>query len=117
MSEAALSPERVRALAERGEVQLVDVRTEEERDAAHVPGSRHIPLDRVEEAAGELERDQPVIFYCRSGDRSSMAAEAFRASGWDSHNMEGGILAWSEGGLPLEPEGGEIISPSGLPPK
>jgi rhodanese-related sulfurtransferase len=37
-----------------------------------------------------------------------MVAAAFRESGWDAHNMEGGLRAWEEQGLPLEPESGHI---------
>lgn len=109
-----LTAEQVR---EQAEAQLVDIRTDEERQAAHIPGSMHIPLERLEESAGELDRDRPLVLYCRSGDRSAMAAEAFSASGWDATSLQGGILAWSEQGLPLEPEDGDVISPSGLPPK
>jgi rhodanese-related sulfurtransferase len=44
-----------------------------------------------------------------------MGAEALRASGWDAHNMAGGMLAWAERGLPLEPEGGEVLDRPTLP--
>lgn len=111
-----ITPERARELVEAG-AQLVDVRTQAERDAAHIAGDRHIPLELVSESAHELERERPVVFYCRSGERSGMVAEAFRASGWDAHNLEGGLVAWAEAGLPLEPEDGEVIRPSGLPPR
>jgi rhodanese-related sulfurtransferase len=111
-----LTPERVRELAESGEAQIVDVRTEAEHEAAHVAGDAHLPLELVSEAANQLDQGRPVVFYCRSGDRSALAAEAFRASGWDASSMEGGLVAWAEAGLPVEPEDGEVISPSGLPP-
>lgn len=112
-----IAPERVKELLDGGQAQVVDVRTPEEREAARLPGSAHVPLDRLEDAAGELDKDRAVIFYCRGGDRSALAAEAFRASGWDATSMRGGIVAWAEGGLPVEPEDGEIVSPSGLPPR
>ena len=112
-----LAPERVRELAEGGEAQIVDVRTEGEHDAGHIADDVHLPLERVSESAEELDKGRPLVFYCRSGDRSAMAAEAFRASGWDATSMEGGLAAWAEAGLPLEPEGGEVTSPSGLPPR
>jgi len=50
-----------------------------------------------------------VVFYCRSGDRSTMPAEAFRASGWEAYTIEGGLTAWAEAGQPLEPEDGEVV--------
>lgn len=111
-----LEPARVRKLIAEG-AQVVDVRTEDEREAARVPGSIHIPLERLQESADRLDRDRPVVFYCRGGDRSRLAADAFAASGWDAATMAGGIAAWKEQGLPLEPEDGEVRAPSGLPPR
>ena len=64
--------------------------------------------------AEEIPRDRPVIFYCRSGNRSSMAAAAFREAGYDAHNLGGGIAAWNDEGRPLEPADGEVAVP--LPP-
>jgi hypothetical protein len=44
-----------------------------------------------------------------------MAVDAFRASGWDAYAITGGLVAWAEEGLPLEPEGAEVAHHSGLP--
>src|SRR4051794_14859342 len=63
-----------------GGAQLVDVRTPGEYAAGHIPGSRHVPLPEVQTEAAGLDRDRPVVIYCRSGDRSGMAADAFAAS-------------------------------------
>jgi rhodanese-related sulfurtransferase len=108
-----LVPERVRELSD---AQLVDVRTPAEYEAGHIAGARHVPLEELRATAAELEHDRPVVFYCRSGDRSSMAVEAFRASGWDAYAIGGGLVAWAERGLPLEPENSEVAHHSGLPP-
>jgi rhodanese-related sulfurtransferase len=113
MSEA-VAPSRVRELGE--EVELVDVRLDEEWEAARIPGAKHIPLDSLSARAAEIDRSKPVVLYCRSGDRSGGAADALAASGWDVESMDGGIEAWVENGLPVEPEDGEVIAPSGLPP-
>jgi rhodanese-related sulfurtransferase len=112
-----LPPERVAELVSAGEVQLVDVRTDEEYEAGHVADARHIPLDELALGAHAVERSRPVVLYCRTGDRSRTAAEAFATSGWDASSMEGGFAAWAEHGLPVEPEGGEVVAPSGLPPR
>jgi rhodanese-related sulfurtransferase len=48
------------------------------------------------------------VFYCRSGSRSAMAAQAFSGAGWDAHNMSGGLLEWSSAGLPIEPDDGYV---------
>ena len=114
--EHELAPERVAELLEKGEADLVDVRTDEEREAARVPGSRHIPIDSLAAEAAQLDASRPVVFYCRSGDRSGAAADAFIASGREAYNLSGGIVAWHEKGLPVEPEGAEPPAASGLPP-
>ena len=49
-----------------------------------------------------------MIFYCRVGSRSAMAAQAFRAAGYDAYNMTGGLAAWVATGLEIEPEGGTV---------
>jgi rhodanese-related sulfurtransferase len=107
-TDTGLSPARVSEMLDAGEAQLIDVREDYEHEAGHIPGSRHIDLARLTEEAATLDRDRPVVFYCRSGDRSAMPAEAFRNSGWDAHNMAGGLAAWAGSGLPLEPEGGTV---------
>ena len=108
-----LAPARV---GELDNAQLIDVRTAVEYETGHVPGARHVPLEELQDAAGELDRDRPVVIYCRSGDRSTLAVDAFRASGWDAYAITGGLVAWADEGLPLEPEGGEVAHHSGLPP-
>ena len=98
-----------------GDVQLVDVRTPEERDAGRIADdSAHIPFDELAARAGELDRGRPVVFYCRSGDRSAVAADAFEASGFNASTLTGGLVAWEESGRPVE---GQVGNPSALPPK
>ena len=60
-------------------------------------------------AADSFDRDKPLVFYCRSGDRSSMPADAFKEAGFDAYNLAGGILAWKEAGQEMEPEDGEVV--------
>jgi rhodanese-related sulfurtransferase len=108
-----LAPARAKDMAD---AQFIDVRTPSEYEAGRIPGARFIQLDQVQAAADTLDRDRPVVFYCRSGDRSTLAVDAFRASGWDAYAIDGGLMAWNEEGLPLDPEGGEVAHHSGLPP-
>ena len=115
-TERVLSPERVAELIERGEAQVVDVRAPAEHEAGHIAGASHLPLESLTQDAAQLDRSRPVVLYCRAGERSAVAAEAFAASGWDAQSMAGGLLAWVERGLPLEPEGGQVAERSGLPP-
>ena len=98
-----------------GDAQLVDVRTQEERDAGRIPtDTAHIPFEELLTRAAELDKDRPIVFYCRVGERSAAAADAFAASGYDAMSLAGGIVAWEESGRPVE---GEVGQPSGLPPK
>jgi hydroxyacylglutathione hydrolase/adenylyltransferase/sulfurtransferase len=97
-----LAPEEASQLLSQGAIELIDVREPYEREAGHVPGSRHLELARLSEAAGELPTDRPLVFICRVGARSAMAALAFQRAGLDAHNLAGGMVAWEESGLPLE---------------
>ena len=113
--ERELTAERVAELVRTGAVQVVDVREDYEHRAGHLPGDRHLELSRLTAEAGSLDRDRPVVFYCRSGERSKLAADAFRASGWDARTLSGGLVAWAEHDLPLEPADGRVAPRSGLP--
>jgi rhodanese-related sulfurtransferase len=103
-----VEPEQVAEQHRAGTIQLVDVRESYEWDAGRIAGARHIELERVASQASTIDRDTPVVFYCRAGARSGMAASAFRRAGYDAYSMVGGITAWDERGLPLEPDDGHV---------
>jgi rhodanese-related sulfurtransferase len=107
-TEFDLPPQRVKEILDAGEAELIDVREPYEWDAGRIPGAKHIELERLAGRADELPKDKPVIFQCRMGRRSALATDAFRAVGYDAYNMRGGIEAWAEEGLPLEPEDGHV---------
>ncbi len=96
-----VTPERAKELLDRGEALVVDVREPYEREAGHIEGSRHIELERLASQAETLPRDTPIVFHCRLGARSAMAAQAFRQSGYDAWSMAGGLQAWDDAGLPV----------------
>jgi len=91
-----------------GEIQLIDVREPHEWEAGRIEGARHVELERVASEAESIDRERPVVFYCRLGARSGMAANAFRRAGYDAYSMVGGITEWDERGMPLEPAGGHV---------
>ena len=105
------TPQDVAALLVGGEVQLIDVRQAHEHDAGRIAGGRLIELAEVSAQADTIDRERPVVFYCRSGARSAMATDAFRAAGIAAHNMAGGLLEWHAAGLPLEPADGYVADP------
>jgi rhodanese-related sulfurtransferase len=90
------------------DLQVIDVREPYEREAGYIEGSRHIPLVELSSRAAEIERERPVVFYCRVGARSDMAAQAFRASGVNALSMRGGLMRWAAESRPLSPEGGVV---------
>jgi rhodanese-related sulfurtransferase len=103
-----VDPDRAKRLIDAGDVQLVDVREQHEWDAGRIAGARHIELERVASEAGSLDPGRPLLFYCRLGARSGMAANAFRRAGYDAYSMDGGLTEWDRRGLPLEPEHGSV---------
>lgn len=103
-SKLDLSPREVAEKLEKGEIQLIDVREEYERKAGRIPSALHIELAALPSEADKIDRQRVVVFQCRSGGRSQMAAEAFRNSGYQAFNLAGGIKAWVESGLEIEGE-------------
>lgn len=103
-----LSPARVAELLGEG-AQVVDVREPYERQAGRIPDdTAHIELERLSDEAGSIDRERPVVFYCRSGQRSEMAAQAFAAAGYDAHNLNGGLQRWVADGLAIDPPDGHV---------
>lgn len=84
---------------------IVDVRSNGEYTAGHVPGAIHLPFLEAEARAGEIpgERDAPVVVYCEHGPRARIAAGKLRDAGF-SHivALEGHMSGWREAGLPVE---------------
>jgi rhodanese-related sulfurtransferase len=102
------TPQQVAELIGQRDVQLIDVRETYEHEAGRIAGDRLIELMQLTAQAQTIDRDRPVVFYCRSGSRSAMATQAFRKAGYDAYNMAGGLIEWQAAGLPLEPADGHV---------
>ena len=109
-TETDISPERAAELIETGAF-LVDVRRPYEWEAGRIPGATHIEINDLAENAESVPRDQPVVFYCRSGSRSALAAAAFRQAGWQAYNLDGGLFDWVARGHELDPPDGRVAAP------
>lgn len=99
-----LSPAQATALINREDAQVIDVREASEFSTGHLLNARHIPLSDLEKRLGELEKfkDKPVILNCQSGSRSAAACNILRKAGFAHvHNLEGGIAAWEQAGMPI----------------
>lgn len=90
---AVTGPE-ARRLVENG-ARLVDVRTPEEFAVAHVPGAVNIPVQDLGRRMEELEpKDQPVVVYCQSGNRSGRAARLLEDAGYTKVHDLGAMNRW-----------------------
>jgi rhodanese-related sulfurtransferase len=109
-TEIQLPPARAAELIEAG-ADLVDVRMDYEWDGGRIAGARHVEMNDLPARADSLPRDRPVLFYCRTGSRSAVVVEAFRQAGYDAYDLAGGLAAWVEDGLPIEPPDG-VVEPT-----
>lgn len=80
----------VEKLPRDGSVTLLDVRTPTERQAGHIDGFMHIPLDELRNRIGELPEGKPVYVHCHSGLRSYIACCILTGLGFDCYNLSGG---------------------------
>ncbi|QHE51942.1 rhodanese-like domain-containing protein [Pontibacillus sp. HMF3514] len=76
------------------DLNLVDVREDEEVAEGKIPGAKHIPLGSIEDRKDELDQDKEYIMVCRSGGRSGKATQFLEEHGYNVINMEGGMLSW-----------------------
>ncbi len=84
---------------------ILDVREPDEFKAGHLLNAKSIPLGKLRDRVGELERyrDKPIVVVCRSGQRSSTACALLGKQGFAQvYNLTGGVTAWQKGSLPLE---------------
>jgi len=102
---AEISPQQAAQIVEAENAVIIDVRTQSEWDAGHIPGAIHIPLSEVKGRLGEFKEfeGKELVMQCRSGKRSAAAGKILLAAGYeDVSNLSGGINAWSKAKLPVE---------------
>jgi thioredoxin 1 len=109
-----LQPKDFNQKVSNGNVQLLDVRTPEEFSQGHIANAVNIDIqsEHFDANARNLYSDLPVYVYCRSGSRSSDAAERLRKLGFkEVYELKGGILDWEKSGLPLVTSKPEVPKP------
>lgn len=79
------------------DLQILDVRENNERAFTHIPGTQHIPLGQVLQRRAELDPTRETIVHCKLGGRSARAIDALQRAGYNGKlvNLKGGITAWS----------------------
>lgn len=83
---------------------IVDVRDDSEYASGHLPNSKHIPREKMEERWSELEKhkDKPIVVIYRGGVRSTNASSILKKNGFPKiYNLMGGIDAWKRANLPI----------------
>lgn len=85
----------------RDNIQILDVREPHEWRAGHIEGAHHLPMDELSDRQDELATDHKIVCICRSGARSGQVADQLTRAGYDAENMDGGMQAWDEEGLPF----------------
>lgn len=91
--------------AKSGDILIIDVRTEDEYKAGHVPGAINIPHDIIAQKLSEISafKDKPVVVYCRSGYRATKAMKVLANNAFsDIRHLEGDMLGWRKAALPEE---------------
>src|SRR5574340_192987 len=84
---------------------VLDVREDSEYQLGHILNSTLIPLGKLNERIGELEKykELPIVVVCRSGNRSGTACTLLGKRGFtQAYNLAGGVTAWQKASLPLE---------------
>ncbi|MFN3706008.1 MAG: rhodanese-like domain-containing protein [Thermoflexales bacterium] len=81
---------------------LVDVRTPAEFRTGHIPGARNIDVQVIDRHLDKLPSDKPIVLYCRSGNRSSIAASILQRAGFTEVYDLGGIGEWVAAGFPIQ---------------
>lgn len=92
-------------------VRIVDVRTVPEFVTVHAEGAVNVPLDELDRANLFADKNQPICFTCKSGQRASKAAQAAVAAGMtEVYCLTGGTDAWVTAGLPVVRGQSKVIS-------
>jgi rhodanese-related sulfurtransferase/transcriptional regulator with XRE-family HTH domain len=91
------------SLVARGDVDVIDVREQNEWMTGHLPSARHVPLGDLRANFGAAKVGPKALFVCAKGGRSLSAAEFAVANGvTEAFSLEGGTEAWAAAGLPID---------------
>ena len=89
---------------------LLDVRENDEWEAGHAPGARHLPMSELTGRLDELPDDDPLYVVCRAGGRSARVVAYLAGQGYPAVNVDGGMQTWAA-------QGREVVTDNGNPPE
>ena len=88
-------------IGEKGELVILDVRTVSEYESGHLEGAINIPVEALSGRLSELNPNDELLVYCRTGNRSTTAVGILKENGYDRiYHMDAGIVAWENAGFP-----------------
>jgi len=88
-------------IGEKGELVILDVRTVSEYESGHLEGAINIPVEVLSGRLSELNPNDELLVYCRTGNRSTTAVGILKENGYDRiYHMDGGINTWNSAGFP-----------------
>ena len=94
-----ITPTELKQRLDKGDdIQIVDVREDNEVAVGRIPNSIHIPLGQVLNRMNEIDPNRETVVHCKMGGRSARAIEALQRSGFQGKlmNLQGGIIDWSK---------------------
>jgi len=98
-----ISPDELQEMQSKGNLRLIDVRSDAEVGRGLIQGALHIPLSLLRPKAGEWDSATPMVFYCQSGARSAQACAFFAGKGFSNlYHLQGGVNAWVRSGRRLK---------------
>ena len=93
---------KARVMDEQGDLQVLDVRREDEWEQGYISTARHVFVADLAGQMNEFDREKPLAVYCGSGYRASIAASLLQRNGFRQvYNVPGSMKAWHAAGYPL----------------
>ncbi len=101
--EATIEPEQARELIASNRATAIDIRDDEAWRDKRVPGARQASEEEIDAVLERVDEEQIVLVVCDDGGRSAELAEKLREAGREASCIDGGMDAWENGKLPLQP--------------
>ncbi|MDP6967622.1 MAG: rhodanese-like domain-containing protein [Gammaproteobacteria bacterium] len=100
----SVSPQQATVLGNNDDALMLDIRSAADYKAGKILNSKNIPFAELSKRLSDLQkyRDKPIVLICKTGQTAGSAASMLSKDGYTKvYRMTGGILEWSNQGLPL----------------
>jgi rhodanese-related sulfurtransferase len=97
-----ISPEQAKVMYDK-KVKFIDVRELDENETARIPDTKLIPMSEMQNRWNEISKDEDIVIYCRTGNRSGILISQLILQGYNNlFNLAGGIIEWHQNSFPVE---------------